>query len=175
MGKYNLTDERLAEGILRGDIFEGVDQQGRQIFGLQTMTHIIFKEKAKADTTSRNKNLKDNELLDAKLDFKTFNLTQFQLKRPGSNAALLALPASSSSSVPALLDRGVGCELTKGEWEQAQVVLNQCKTEVGKYLQQLKGMLRDTCISNHTDHIYLKLTLAFFEQYIYMLQMQSHM
>ena len=159
MGKYNLTDERLAEGILRGDIFEGVDQQGRQIFGLQTMTHIIFKEKAKNDTTGRNKNLKDNELLDAKLDFKTFNLTQFQLKRPGSNAALLALPASSSS-LPALLDRGVGCDLTKGEWEQAQVVLNQCKTEVGKYLQQLKGMLRDTGMSP-TNYMYLKLTLAF--------------
>ena len=158
MGKYNLTDERLAEGLLRGDIFEGVDQQGRQIFGLQTMTHIIFKEKAKTDTTSRNKNLKDNELLDAKLDFKTFNLTQFQLKRPGSNAALLALPASSSS-LPALLDRGVGCDLTKEEWEQAQVVLHQSKTEVGKYLQQLKGMLRDTGMSP-TNYMYLKLTLA---------------
>ena len=159
MGKYNLTDERLAEGLLRGDIFEGVDKQGRQIFGLRTMTHIVFKEKAKTDTTSRSKNLKANELLDAKIDFQTFNLTQFQLKRPGSTADLLALPASSS--LPALLDRGVGCDLTKGEWEQAQVVLNQCKTEVGKYLQQLKGMLRDTGISNPTDHIYLKLTLAF--------------
>ena len=156
MGKYNLTDERLAEGLLRGDIFEGVDQQGRQIFGLQTMTHIIFKEKAKADTNSRSKNLKDNELSDAKIDFQSFNLAQFQIRRPGSNAA--SLPASS---LPALLDRGVGCDLTKEEWDQAQVVLHQSKTEVGKYLQQLKGMLRDTGISNPTDHIYLKLTLAF--------------
>ena len=159
MGKYNLTDERLAEALLCGDVFEGVDKQGRQIFGLQTMTHIIFKEKSKTDTTSRSKNLKANELLDAKIDFQTFNLTQFQLKRPGSNADLLA--SSASSSVPALLDRGVGCDLTTEEWEQAQVVLNQCKTEVGKYLQQLKVMLRDTGISNPTDHIFLKLTLAF--------------
>ena len=156
MGKYNLTDERLAEGLLRGDIFEGVDKEGRQIFGLQTQTHIIFKEKAKADTSSRSKNLNANELSDAKLDFKSFNLTQFQIKRPGSNAALL--PASSS--LPALLDRGVGCDLTKEEWEQAQVVLHQSKTEVGKYLQQLKGMLRDTGMSP-TNYMYLKLTLAF--------------
>ena len=156
MGKYNLTDERLAEGLLRGDIFEGVDKQGCQIFGLQTQTHVIFKEKAKADTTSRSNNLNANELLDAKLDFKSFNLTQFQIKRPGSNAALL--PASSS--FPALLDRGVGCDLTKEEWEQAQVVLHMSKTEAGKYLQWLKGMLRDTSMSP-TNYMYLRLTLAF--------------
>ena len=156
MGKYNLTDERLAEGILRGDIFEGVDKQGRQILGLQIQTHVIFKEKAKADTSSRSKNLKDNELSDAKIDFQSFNLAQFQIRRPGSNAA--SLPASSS--LPALLDRGVGCDLTKEEWDQAQVVLHQSKTEVGKYLQQLKGMLRDTGMSP-TNYMYLKLTLAF--------------
>jgi hypothetical protein len=170
MGKYNLTDERLAEGLLRGDIFEGVDKQGRQIFGLQTMTHIIYKEKAKADNTSRSKNLKADELLDAQLDFQSLNLTQFQLKRPGSKAA------SASTSLPALLDRGVDSDLTKEEWEQAQAVLNSGKTDVGKYLKQLKGMLRDIGLSKPGDHIYLKLTLAFVcTVHIYMLQMQSHM
>jgi hypothetical protein len=154
MGKYNLTDERLAEGLLRGDLFEGVDKQGRQVFGLQTQTHAIFKEKAKADTTSRSKTLKANELSDAKIDFRSFSLTQFQIKRHGPKAA------SASSSLPALLDRDVGSDFTTEEWEQARAVLNQCKTEVGKYLQQLKDMLRDSGLSKPTDHIYLKLTLA---------------
>jgi hypothetical protein len=154
MGKYNLTDELLEEGLSRGDIFEGVDEQGRQIFGLQTQTHIVFKEKADAYTASRSKKLKANELSDAKIDFQSFSLTQFQIKRHGSKAA------SAISSLPALLDRGVGSDLTKEEWEQAQAVLNQCKTEVGKYLQQLKDMLRDIGISKPADHIYLLLTLA---------------
>jgi hypothetical protein len=154
MGKYNLTDERLAEALSCGDVFEGVDKQGRQIFGLQTQTHVVFKEKAKAYTTSRSKNLKASEHSDAQIDFQSFSLTQFQIKRHGSKAA------SASSSLPALLDRGVGSDLTKEEWEQAQAVLNQCKTEVGKYLQQLKDMLRDIGISKPTDHIYLMLTLA---------------
>ena len=118
------------------------------------MTHIIFKEKAKADTTSRSKNLKANELLDAQLGFQSSNLAQFQLKRPGSKAA------SASTSLPALLDRGVDSDLTKEEWEQVQAVLNAGKTEVGKYLQQLKTMLRDIGISKPTDHIYLTMTLA---------------
>jgi hypothetical protein len=148
MGKYNLTDELLEEGLSRGDIFEGVDEQGRQIFGLQTQTHVVFKEKADVYTTSRSKKLKANELSDAKIDFQSFSLTQFLI-----------------------LDRGVGAQekprsnpgasdLTKGEWEQAQAVLNQCKTEVWKYLQQLKDMLRDIGISKPTDHIYLTMTLA---------------
>jgi hypothetical protein len=165
MGKYNLTDERLAEGLSRGDIFEGIDKQGRQIFGLQTMTHIVHKEKSKADNTSRSKNLKADELLDAQLDFQSVNLAQFQLKRPGSKAA------SASTYLPALLDRGVDTDLTKEEWEQAQAVLNECKTEVGKYLQQLKVMLRDVGISTPTDHSYKQLILAFVwtvHLYIYM-------
>jgi hypothetical protein len=155
MGKYNLTDARLAEGLSRGDIFEGVDKDGKQIFGLQTMTHTVYKEKSKAASTSRSKNLKANELLDAQQNFAHVNLAQFQIKRPGSKAA------SASTPLPALLDRGVDSDLTDEEWEQAQAVLNSCKTEIGKYLQQLKVMLRDVGISNPTDHIYMKLTLAF--------------
>ena len=162
MGKYNLTEAFLEEGLACGNIAEGVDQHKRKVYALQTQTHTEFKPKTKADTFNRSKTLKSDELSDAMMRFKSWNLTQFQLTRPGTRAGLRALPASSSSSsVPALLDRGIFCELTSDEWDQAQAVLNQGKTEVGKYLQQLKSMLRDTGISNPADHIYLKLTLEF--------------
>lgn len=165
MGKFNLTDALLEEGIRCGDIVEGMDKNKRRVYCLQTQTHTEFKSKSKDQSFVRSVALKADEIQDAMMGFNSWNLTQFQLTRPAVGSGLRALPASSSSSsVQVLLDQrstGSMCELTSDEWDQAQAILNQGKTEVGKYLQQLKTMLRDPSISSPADHLYGKLTLEF--------------
>ena len=63
MGKYNLTEALLEEGLACGDIAEGVDLQGRHIYSLQTKT--------KDDTFNGSKTLKWHELSDAMMGFKS--------------------------------------------------------------------------------------------------------
>lgn len=177
MGKFNLTDERLLLGLQRGDIQQGVDRQGREIFALTSMVHSDFKEKSRRDSSTRSKSLKDKEIDNQAQDFRDFNLCQFQIHKPGkSRPALLALPDKSSPSLLALPDRGDDCELTAEEWEQAQAVLNSSKLEVQKFLLQLKQMLREIGTSDVKDHLYVKVNLEFvYTVHVYMLQMQSHM
>ena len=91
MGKYNLTEALLEEGLRCGDIVEGEDKNKRTVYCLQTQTHTEFKTKSKDQTFIRSKSLKSDEISDAMMGFKSWNLTQFQLTRPGTRAGFTCL------------------------------------------------------------------------------------
>jgi len=60
----------------------------------------------------------------------------------------------------ALEDRGKDSELTKAEWEGAQLVLNACKKEFEKFSGQLKTILKDIGCNDPKDHLFLKVILT---------------
>jgi len=161
MGKFNLDDRKLEIGLAREDFFVGLDESGREIFATESFEHTDFKAKSTANRKRTTVELNKNNLSIWDNNFRTSNLGKFKLQKSSGSAS--ACKDTKQDKALALEDRGKNSELTKAEWEGAQLVLNACKKEFERFSGQLKVMLKDIGCSDPRDHLFLKviLTLAY--------------
>ena len=154
MGKFNLTENMLEEGLHNGEFYMVKDEQGKEKYSWESLEH-----KRETGTASRlslgaHKQLSASE---AKLEKEAFasGKTPQGLFGPGLSAK--ALPASAKS-IP--IEDQKKDTLTEKQWEQAQGQLTEAMQAFDKMAKEIKKQLGILGHDEKDDPVYISLHLG---------------